>query len=96
MKFLLPLMIIAFACFGLSSTAFAEDGAKEKHILNVGTIAPPGTPWSNQLEALQKRIEKESNGRIEMRLFLGTAGGENSIVRQTRRGELQAAAVSVG
>lgn len=94
---LITLLLASFLLLGLSSTAFAEEGAKqEKHILNLGTIAPPGTPWTKQLESMQKRIEAESGGRIEVRLFLGTAGGENSIVRQTRRGELQAAGVSIG
>jgi TRAP-type transport system periplasmic protein len=96
-KSLLNLLIAGLVCFGLIQSTFAEEGKnEEKYILNLGTIAPPGTPWSNQLESMQRRIERESNGRIEVRLFLGTAGGENSIVRQTRRGELQGAGVSVG
>ncbi|MBA2663507.1 MAG: TRAP transporter substrate-binding protein [Bradymonadaceae bacterium] len=83
---------------GLALPAFAQDAPKkeEKFVLNLGTIAPPATPWSNQLNSMAKRIEKESGGRIEVRLFLGTAGGETSIVRQARRGELQGAAVSLG
>lgn len=83
------LFSLAFA-----SQTFAQN--KPEHVLNLGTIAPPGTPWSKQLNSMAKRIEKESGGRIEVRLFLGTAGGETSIVRQTRRGELQGAGVSLG
>lgn len=77
--------------------AFASPAAaQETYTLNFGTVAPPGTPWSKQLKALQKRIEKESDGRINVKLFLGTAGGETSIVRQTKRGELQGMGVSAG
>jgi TRAP-type transport system periplasmic protein len=70
--------------------------AEDKYTLNLGTVAPPGTPWSKQLKSVKKRIEDKSEGRIKVKLFLGTAGGETSIVRQTRRGELQGAGVSIG
>lgn len=75
---------------GLALPAVAE----ETYVLNLGTVAPPNTPWGKQLQSIRKRIEKDSGGRIKVKLFMGTAGGENSIVRQTGRGELQAAGVS--
>jgi tripartite ATP-independent transporter DctP family solute receptor len=78
---------------GISATAHADD---KKYTLNLGTIAPPGTPWSKQLKSMEKRIEKASDGRIDIKLFLGTAGGETSIVRQTKRGELEGMGVSAG
>lgn len=64
--------------------------------LNVGSVAPANTPWAKHLDAMKRRVEKTSKGRIKVKLFLGTVGGEVSIVRQTKRGELQAAAVSTG
>jgi tripartite ATP-independent transporter DctP family solute receptor len=64
--------------------------------LNLGTVAPPNTPWGKQLKSMKKRIQEDSGGRIKVKLFMGTAGGEVSIVRQTKRGELQAAGVSTG
>lgn len=75
---------------GLAMPAFAD----EQYVLNLGTVAPPNTPWGKQLKSMKKRIEADSGGRIKVKLFMGTAGGENSIVRQTKRGELQAAGVS--
>jgi tripartite ATP-independent transporter DctP family solute receptor len=89
LQFFALLLVVA-----LSAPAAAQD--KEKYVINLGTVAPSGTPWSKQLKSMAKRIEKESEGRIKVKLFLGTAGGENSIVRQTKRGELQAAGVSAG
>ena len=79
--------------FAVSS--FAQD-KKPEFVLNLGTVAPPNTPWGKQLKSLKKRIQKDTNGRIKVKLFMGTAGGEVSIVRQTKRGELQAAGVSTG
>lgn len=88
----LALLLVA----GLSTPAFAQDADAKQYVMNLGTVAPPNTPWGKQLKSMKKRIETESGGRIKVKLFMGTAGGENSIVRQTKRGELQAAGVSTG
>ena len=77
-------------------TGFSAAAEEKKYTLNLGTIAPPGTPWSKQLKSVAKRIEKDSKGRIDVKLFLGTAGGEKSIARQTKRGELEGMGVSTG
>lgn len=83
---------VILAALLLSAPASADDS--KTHTLSIGTVAPPNTPWGKQLKSIKKRIEKESEGRLKVKLFMGTAGGENSIVRQTRRGELQGAGVS--
>lgn len=93
MKRVLQLFVL-LVVLGVGFSAAAED--KKKYTLNLGTVAPAGTPWSKQLKSVKKRIEKESKGRIKVKLFLGTAGGEKSIVRQTKRGELQGMGVSAG
>lgn len=85
------LFLIALA---LSAPAAAQE--EKQYVLNLGTVAPPNTPWGKQLKSMRKRIQEDSGGRIKVKLFMGTAGGENSIVRQTKRGELQAAGVSTG
>lgn len=82
-----------FLALGMTVPAFAQD---KPYVMNLGTVAPPNTPWGKQLKSMKKRIEKDSGGRIKVKLFMGTAGGENSIVRQTKRNELQAAGVSTG
>ncbi len=92
MKRTLQLLTVLFVSIAFLATATAE----ETYTLNFGTVAPPNTPWGKQLKSIKKRIEKESKGRIKVKLFMGTAGGENSIVRQTKRGELQGAGVSTG
>lgn len=100
-KHLLACTLALLTC-GLAATAWAEgdgedDKADEKtYELNIGTVAPAGTPWSKQLEQMEEQIEEQSDGRIKVKLFMGTAGGEKSIVRQAKSGQLQAAAVSVG
>lgn len=88
---LAPLLVL-----GLAAPAAAQEEPSKQYVLNLGTVAPPNTPWGKQLKSMKKRIQEDSGGRIKVKLFMGTAGGEVSIVRQTKRGELQAAGVSTG
>ena len=64
--------------------------AKAKYKLKFVTVAPDGTPWAKQLKRIAKRINKESEGRIKVKVFVGgTMGGEVETVRALRRGRIQ-------
>ena len=66
----------------------SDANAASQYVMNFGTVAPNGTPWSDQLSAIKKRIEKESNGAIKIKLFLGGAlGSEIEMIQDVRRGE---------
>lgn len=73
-----------------------ECTAESPCVLRVATVAPENTPWSEQLRSIERRIERESNGRINVRVFLGQADGENSLARQCKDGALEAIGVSIG
>ena len=61
------------------------------------TIAPEGTPWSEQMTAMKARIEKESGGRIVFKLYFGgQLGGETETLRSLQRGRVQAWGGSTG
>jgi len=63
---------------------------KPEFIVKFATIAPDNTPWSNHLKKMKERIQKESNGRIKVNVYLGGAlGGEVEMVRSLRRGRVQ-------
>jgi TRAP-type C4-dicarboxylate transport system substrate-binding protein len=93
-------MKLSFSCTALlgftlfSSTAYAE----EPFVLNFGTVAPDGTPWAEQLKNLESRIEKESNGRVQVNLFMGgSLGSEREMIQDVKRGErLQGGGFSTG
>lgn len=72
--------------------------AQAQHVLNFGTMAPSGTPWSDQLSNIKKRIESESGGAIKVKLFLGgSLGAELEMMSDVRRGErLQGGGFSTG
>lgn len=60
--------------------------AEPEFVASFGSAAPEGTPWADQLNDIKNRVEKESNGRIKMKMFLGSVlGGEVEMVRDVRR-----------
>jgi len=89
----------AFAIFvavavAWSAPALADDAEFE---LNMGTLATKATPWGKQLKKWKKDIEKDSGGRIDVKIHWGgRRGDEVSMVRQTKRNELQAFGGSTG
>ena len=62
-----------------------------------GSVVPEGTPWHKWLDSVKARIERDSGGRIRMKVFLGgKLGGEKEMVEETRNGTLQLFAGSTG
>lgn len=81
----------------LASTASAtECTVEEPCVLRIATIAPENTPWADQLQAMEERIEAESGGRINVRAFLSQSDGENSLARQCKDGAIEGVGVSTG
>lgn len=88
-------VVLAVVIFSLVpwASAWAQD---YEYTLDIGTIAPEGSPWAQQLESLEERFERESGGRLRVRVFLGSPDGELSLVRQCQDGSYQAVGVSIG
>ena len=82
---------------GLISWA-STTNAEALYTMNFGTVAPTGTPWSDQLTSIKKRIESESAGKVKVKLFLGGAlGSEIEMIQDVQRGErLQGGGFSTG
>jgi len=93
-----------FALSALASTALlasaagipAAATAQDTYTINLGTAAPEGTPWAAQLTDIKNRIQKESGGRIVVKLFMGSVlGGEVEMVQDiVEGGRLQAGGFS--
>lgn len=85
------------ASFSLLADANATDCTTTAPcVLRIATIAPANTPWADSLENMRQRIESESGGRIDVRVFLGQSDGEVSLARQCRDGSVEAVGVSTG
>ncbi|MEM7437469.1 MAG: TRAP transporter substrate-binding protein [Myxococcota bacterium] len=92
-------MTILFgALFALSllpmapAPAFAEEG---EYVLELGSVVPPGSPWALQLKEVKKYIEKNTDGRVKVKLRLGRSN-ERSLARRVASGSMQGFAGSVG
>lgn len=65
--------------------------------IKFATVAPEGTPWSDKIQELKKRVLKESGGSLLLIPYLGgQLGGEKETLRSLRSGRLQMWAGSIG
>lgn len=94
MKRLLLLATAGLAA--LVALALAPEGqAQGPWEMNIGSLAPKGTPWWDMLEKIEKNVEEGSNGQINVIIRPAGQLGEVEMVRETRRGErLQACGVT--
>ena len=72
--------------------AIAED---PEFVMEVGTVAPSGSPWAAQLKRFKKEVQEATEGRLKVKLRLGR-GNERSLSRRVQMGSMQAFAGSVG
>ena len=72
--------------------AVAED---PEFLMEVGTVAPKGSPWADQLQRYKAEVQERTNGRLKVKLRLGR-GNERSLARRVQMGSMQAFAGSVG
>lgn len=88
------------SCFAFAMVLFAAPvvaQAEGEPTLRIATVAPPGTPWSELLKKFRSSVEKESEGKLKVKVFLGgSKGDEQSAVRQVYKGSIEAAGVSTG
>ena len=64
-------------------------------LMEVGTVAPKGSPWAEQLQRYKVEVQERTNGRLKVKLRLGR-GNERSLARRVQMGSMQAFAGAVG
>ena len=70
-----------------SRAAFASGKAP---VAKLATVAPDGTPWSQQLADFKVRVEKIAGDRIKVESYIGgVLGDENVTASETKRGAIQ-------
>lgn len=79
---------------GLCGLAPAGALAAETVIIKLGTVAPAGSTWHQYLQELDTAWNRASDGRVRLKIYAGTLGDEDDIVRRMRIGQLDAATVS--
>jgi TRAP-type C4-dicarboxylate transport system substrate-binding protein len=87
--FLGALLALSLAVVGPAIAADPE------FLMEVGTVAPSGSPWAEQLQRFKAEVQEKSGGRMKVKLRLGR-GNERSLARRVQMGSMQAFAGSVG
>ncbi|MCG3172236.1 MAG: hypothetical protein GMKNLPBB_00382 [Myxococcota bacterium] len=91
MKHLLFLPAFALMTAVLPAAIAADDPM----VVRFGTLAPDGTPWARLLQSFKKKVETDSKGRIQVKLYLnGVQGDEKDMLRKIRAGQLNAGGFS--
>ena len=84
------------ALLALTSSVVGPAIAEEpEFLMEVGTVAPKGSPWADQLQRYKAEVQERTNGRLKVKLRLGR-GNERSLARRVQMGSMQAFAGSVG
>lgn len=85
----------AAALLGLAAFLPDASQAQAPREMNLGSLAPEGTPWRTLMEKIEKEVEAGSNGRINVILRPPGLMAEVEMVRETRSGErLQGAGIT--
>ncbi|WCL49905.1 TRAP transporter substrate-binding protein [Leptospira sp. GIMC2001] len=65
--------------------------------VKLASVAPQGTPWADVMYAIQKRINSESGGKYNVKVYPGgQLGGENEILAGVRGGRIEFAGLTTG
>ena len=84
---LIKFVIVVF--FALVSTVSNADV-----VIKLATVAPKDSIWHTHLKKIDQRWQQASNGEVRLRIYAGTLGDEDDILRRVRVGQLDAAAIS--
>ena len=89
-------VLLAFSfAFGSGFGRGAGRALAQSVTIKLGTMAPDGSGWHQQLKELAAAWAKASGGKVVLKIFPGgVAGNEGDMVRKMRVGQLQAAAIT--
>ena len=90
------LSLLSFVClFFVPLSAGAGESSRPQFRIKFATVAPEGSTWMKQMEVLDRRVRKESDGRLGFTFYAGgVAGDEMDVLRRMRIGQIHCAAFS--
>jgi len=80
------LILITFLAFSNASSADL--------VIKLATVAPKDSIWHEHLKIIDQRWQTATDGQIKLRVYAGTLGDEDDILRRVRVGQLDAATIS--
>ena len=80
--------LIALLCL-LANAAEADT------VIKLATVAPKDSIWHESLKRIDQRWQELTDGEVRLRIYAGTLGDEDDILRRVRVGQLDGAAISM-
>jgi TRAP-type transport system periplasmic protein len=82
---------LALALTLAATSASAQTAVRIK----LGTLAPQGSTWHQQMISMGQDFAKASNGKVELKIYAGgTQGNEGEMIRKISIGQLHAASIT--
>jgi TRAP-type C4-dicarboxylate transport system substrate-binding protein len=82
---------LALALTLAATSASAQTAVRIK----LGTLAPQGSTWHQQMISMGQDFAKASNGKVELKIYAGgTQGNEGEMIRKMSIGQLHAASIT--
>ncbi len=92
--FCIAALTAAALLFPGSATVSSVD-AEAATTIRIASLAPPGSSFVKVLKAWSRTLEKETEGRVELRVFSGgSEGDDRDLIRKIKTGKLDAAGVA--
>ncbi|HEY3215532.1 MAG TPA: TRAP transporter substrate-binding protein DctP, partial [Candidatus Eisenbacteria bacterium] len=92
---LMALVFLLLAPGGWPGAVTAEPPGAGPQVIKLATFAPDGSVWHKVLKDLEADWNRETQGRVVLRIYAGgVVGSEPDMVRKMRIGQLQAAAIT--
>jgi TRAP-type C4-dicarboxylate transport system substrate-binding protein len=85
---LLKPVLMTLACL-LTAAAQADT------VIKLATVAPKDSIWHESLKRIDERWQALTDGEVRLRIYAGTLGDEDDILRRVRVGQLDGAAISM-
>ena len=88
---------VAIAAAAFVPTLLPGGAASAAAALKIATVSPDGSVWMKLLRAAAKEVERETAGRVKLKLYPGgVMGDERAMMRKMRVGQLQGAVLTTG
>lgn len=82
---------ILLCCLAL---AFSPGAEAQTLVIKLATVAPKDSVWYGYLQEIDQGWREVSDGAVSLKIYAGTLGDEDDIMRRVRVGQLDAATVS--
>lgn len=94
-KYRLILILVLTALFVPGRAAVSQVPTAPTTTIRIASLAPPGSSFVKVLKAWSRTLQKETEGRVELRVFSGgSEGSDRDLVKRIKAGQLDAAGVA--